>query len=138
MAKKEIDLIINDEARKIPFTHFIAIPLQEKNFVNKYMAFKDQVLKNHFKSKGFSDSLFILENRLHLTLFTLKLYSQKEKEKAVQILESSQAKLYELAETRTVNFRIKGVESMNHNPSKVNVLYAVPIDTARLSKICGI
>ncbi|CAG8467693.1 10631_t:CDS:2, partial [Racocetra fulgida] len=70
------------------------------------------------------ESMFIKPPSLHLTLGVLNLHAQEDIEGAVQLLKSLNAEIYDLVGTRSIVAKLLGIEVMENNPAKANVLYA--------------
>ena len=120
-AKQRIDVIIWSNRFKEGITHFVAIRLNYASVMESFEAFKVDVLH---KIKGVDKNLFQIPQKLHLTLPVFYLFSFEEEAMARKAIEESLevAKL-KLGSTSAM-IHLKGLECMNDDYSRVNVLYA--------------
>ena len=169
--------MVSSARKKMPFTHFVSIPLTTPNVKTCFNQFKTEVLQF---SRGVSscmlvcrkslhvqlrhcfqaidEGLFQYPEKLHLTIGTLVLLTDDERVRAAQTLQSCKSRFrYEsynisifLAFVSSVSFffyrdiigtspievQIQGVEYMNDDPEKVDVLYGKCIENSgRLQKL---
>jgi len=108
------------------YTHFIGIPLNTKNFIEKFEFFKNTILEEEFKD--ISENLFQNENRLHFTICLLNLNSDKEIKEVKNSLLESQKEFDKILQGEDLfvdfdKFEIFGSES------KSRVLYTKPSTT---------
>lgn len=69
------------------FTHFLSIPLNKKEIIDKYISFKNDVLEKYNKTThNIDESLFQIPCKLHLTIGILKLFDDNDKEHAIEAL----------------------------------------------------
>ena len=112
--KTSLDVILENAKRLSSFTHFISIPLND-NVISKNMnKWKRKVLR---KCNEFDESVFVLSERFHLTLFMLKLFSQKDVNTVASILDRV------VSEIEQFDLKIGGLEIMNDDPSSADVVY---------------
>ena len=112
--KTSLDVILENAKRLSSFTHFISIPLND-NVISKNMnKWKQNVLR---KCNEFDKSVFVLSERFHVTLFMLKLFSQKDADTVASILDRV------VSEIEQFDLKIGGLEIMNDDPSAANVVY---------------
>jgi len=76
--------------KKIHYTHFLSIPLNTKEIIDKFNSFKVDVLEKYgWRSKtayNIDESLFQNPVKLHLTIGMLKLLDINEKTRAIDAL----------------------------------------------------
>ncbi|BFZ00513.1 hypothetical protein BsWGS_03552 [Bradybaena similaris] len=124
-AKTRIDVLIDSARQRQPFTHFLSIPINSDEVVMGFEDFKLKVLANFEGDRGLDSSLFQNPKKLHLTIGTLVLLSDKEIDKAASLLHSCQAELIEpILRGQRLEVQVKGLEYMNDDPAAVDVLYA--------------
>lgn len=86
-ARNRIDLLVESSRKKVQFTHFLSIPLTDKNIIDAFREFKNDVI--HKTGKGarrVNEKIFQNEERLHLTLDVLKLMDENERQAAAKKL----------------------------------------------------
>ena len=129
-AKKRIEVIIWSNRPKEAATHFISIPLNVPQLMSGLEEFRSQVWRECSRSEGMNKILFQIPGKMHLTLVMLRLFSSEEEERAVSEIREKLAALKD--EFGSLQFPVKlcGVESMNDDPSAVDVLYAKIIDSS--------
>ncbi|GIX75657.1 activating signal cointegrator 1 complex subunit 1 [Caerostris darwini] len=109
--------------RMMEFTHFISIPMNDQNIQEKFLHFKNDVLRTCKGSQGIEDNIFVSPAKLHLTIAMLTLLTKQEKEKATSILQNCKNYILNLLSGKPLNIEVKGVEYMNDEPEEVTVLY---------------
>lgn len=86
-ARNRIDLLIEALKKKMRCTHFLSIPLNKKGIIDKYISFKNDILKKYNKTThNIDEFLFQTPSKLHLTIGMLKLFDDNEKKSAVDAL----------------------------------------------------
>lgn len=124
-AKIRIDSIVDGARQKTQFTHFLSIPLNDQACKNGFLDFKDAILRSCDKDRGVDGGIFQNEDKLHLTIGTLVILNQSERNKAKDILQECQTSVIEpLLHQNSFQVTVEGIEYMNDDPSEVNVLYA--------------
>ncbi|XP_024883318.1 activating signal cointegrator 1 complex subunit 1 isoform X4 [Temnothorax curvispinosus] len=143
-ARHRIDLLIEASKKKIHYTHFLSIPLNKKEIIDKYISFKNGVLKNydtynlHTKSTyNIDESLFQTPAKLHLTIGMLKLFDDNDKQHAIDALKECKEYIIEpiLEETGPINVQLQGVACMNDDPTDVKVLFAQVTHNEKLQEL---
>ncbi|KAF8765064.1 Activating signal cointegrator 1 complex like protein [Argiope bruennichi] len=123
-AYHRIENIVEDVRwRVMEYTHFISIPMNDENIIEKYLKFKDDVLRTCRGSTGISEQIFISPAELHLTIVMLTLLTKREKEEAAAILQKTRNEILQLLDRKPLQIEIKGVEYMNDEPEEVRILY---------------
>eukprot|EP01087_Luapelamoeba_hula_P000378 TRINITY_DN10272_c0_g1_i1.p1 TRINITY_DN10272_c0_g1~~TRINITY_DN10272_c0_g1_i1.p1 ORF type:complete len:252 (-),score=43.29 TRINITY_DN10272_c0_g1_i1:636-1391(-) len=84
-AKRRIDEVLQQSREKLPFTHFISMPLT--SLKGSVKTFYDELLSGFTSAntRGFDDSLLLPPAQLHITLLMLKLYSPEEVQRVCQV-----------------------------------------------------
>ena len=72
-------------------------------------------------TRGLDETVFQTPSLLHLTIGTLALMDEAERQKAKEVLELAIA---EFKTDNKLNIEIKGLEIMNDDPGEVDVVYA--------------
>lgn len=86
-ARHRIDLLVEASRKKIRYTHFLSIPLNTEEIIDKYQSFKNDLLEKYGKTPyNINESLFQMESKLHLTIGMLKLLDDNEKMQAADAL----------------------------------------------------
>ena len=127
-AKTRIDFIIESNKHKVPYTHFISIPLDMSSLLESTTSLVSG-LKDDFVSESsrVHSSIFQRPEKLHLTVVMLRLYGDDDIKKATETLKKCSKFVEENFSGSTSDFdcriHIKGMQIMNDDPSRVNVLY---------------
>lgn len=80
-------MLIEASKKKIHYTHFLSIPLNKEDIIDKYISFKNDVLEKYSKTTyNIDESLFQTPSKLHLTIGMLKLFDDYEKQHAFDAL----------------------------------------------------
>ncbi|GBL96571.1 Activating signal cointegrator 1 complex subunit 1 [Araneus ventricosus] len=123
-AYHRIENIVEDMRwRFAEYTHFISIPMNDENIAEKYLNFKNDVLRTCRGSRGISESIFVNPAELHLTIVMLTLLTKREKEEAAAMLQQTKNQIQQLLDGKPLKIEIKGVEYMNDEPEEVRILY---------------
>lgn len=86
-ARHRINLLMEASRKKIKFTHFLSIPLNDGHVIMKFNMFKNEVLTNSGKtSRGVDETIFQTPSKLHLTIGVMKLLDDAERNQAVEAL----------------------------------------------------
>lgn len=124
-AKTRIDILVESGRQKIPFTHFLSLPVQHPEIAENYEIFKTEVLESCTGDRGLDHTIFQRASKLHLTIGILTLACQAEIEQAQAVLQRCQDTLVRpILGSQPLNIQIKGLEYMNDDPDQVDVLYA--------------
>jgi len=136
-ACSRILLIVESSRSKMDQTHFISIPLNSKVMQEAQISFVNDVLKLNCdneceKSKKLSSSqrvidetIFQTPSLLHLTIGTLSLMDNRERQKACELLEDcKETIIIPLIGTSGLKIEVSGLEIMNDDPAEVDVVYA--------------
>ncbi|MGH0150912.1 UNVERIFIED_CONTAM: hypothetical protein FKN15_050390 [Acipenser sinensis] len=82
-----IEVLMESFRMKQPFTHFLSFALNQPEIQERYLQFKEEVLKNCSQDNGVDGSIFQNPAKLHLTIGTLSLLNEKEVTKACELLQ---------------------------------------------------
>lgn len=136
-AANRIDVIVATARQKQPFTHFLSIPVNTASVQENFLRFKSSVLETVEDVYGLDETIFQTETLLHLTVGTMALLDERERDLARQILmECKETIIKPLLGDRTLEFSIEGLEIMNDDPGDVDVLYGkVHDDSGALQSI---
>ncbi|XP_045471368.1 activating signal cointegrator 1 complex subunit 1-like isoform X2 [Harmonia axyridis] len=119
-AKEQIFSFLADIRNQTPPLQFISIPLLSDEIKLSFEKFKKNILDEHHK--GVEESIFQNPLKLHLTLAVFTLLNDQEKQQAVEVLEELKNMFHKIKTPLIIN--VKGLNCMNNNYSKVDVLYA--------------
>lgn len=136
-AANRIDVMVAAARNKQPFTHFISIPVNMNHVKEAFLGFKKEVLESCDSVRGLDETIFQTETLLHLTVGTMALLDQRERDLARELLMDckEQVVLPALGEG-SLKFEVTGLEYMNDDPGEVDVLYAgVKDDSGTLQKV---
>ena len=126
-ARRRINLLIAASRKRLTYTHFLSIPLNEGHVIMKFNMFKNDVLTNSGKtSKGVDETIFQIPSKLHLTLGVLTLLDDAEINQAIEALNYCKEHVVKplIKKYGQIQIRIKGTEIMNDDPTDAKVLYA--------------
>lgn len=124
-ARRRINIIVMSSRMKQRSTHFISIPMNNSEIMQRFEEFKVSVLRECGQSRGLEESIFIRAQKLHLTLGVMCLMDNTERLFASNLLTEAKDKIIRpLLEGHTpLKIRLKGLSYMNDDPSQMNVLY---------------
>jgi len=122
MACNRIDSIVSSARQRQGFTHFISVPCNSQELQNSFKDFQTSVMEScGSDTRGLDETVFQTPSLLHLTIGTLALMDEAERQKAKEVLELAIA---EFKTDNKLNIEIKGLEIMNDDPGEVDVVYA--------------
>jgi len=123
-AANRIDVMVEAARSKQPFTHFISIPVNVDHVQQAFKAFKKEVLESCNSVRGLDETIFQTPSLLHLTVGTMALMDDREREIAREILTDCKEDLIiPLTKGKCLKFEVSGLEYMNDDPAEVDVLY---------------
>ena len=124
-AANRIDVMVAAARNKQPFTHFISIPVNMEHVKERFLQFKSEVLQSCQNVRGVDETIFQTETLLHLTVGTMALLDQRERDLAREILmDCKEHVVLPSVGGNGLEFEITGLEHMNDDPAEVDVLYA--------------
>ncbi|KAL1920526.1 uncharacterized protein VTP21DRAFT_903 [Calcarisporiella thermophila] len=132
-AKLRIEDIIERSRSKIPFTHFISLPLSDPALIRRISTLHGDILA--LNVRGLDSTILVPTGSLHITVGMLRLLSQKEIEGCVRLLKESAQEIYDAVGTRSVRVNVEGVRVMETDPSNAHVLYA-KVEGEAMEKLC--
>ncbi|XP_076652158.1 activating signal cointegrator 1 complex subunit 1 [Halictus rubicundus] len=130
-ARRRIDLLIIAARKKLHYTHFLSIPLNEDHITMKFNEFKNDILTNSGKtSRGVDENIFQTPSKLHMTIGMLKLLDDVEKEQAIKALDYCKENIVMPAIKKygQIPICLQGISIMNDDLEKIKVLYAKVVD----------
>eukprot|EP00040_Diaphanoeca_grandis_P031984 m.192634 g.192634 ORF g.192634 m.192634 type:complete len:359 (-) comp32475_c4_seq2:558-1634(-) len=119
--RTRIELLVESALKSAGVTHFLSIPLMGPDFESGLTTFKEQAMD--VRSRGISDEIFVNHQKLHLTLGTLKMYSDAQIKQAGALLTECTKEIRRHLGGNP-HILVRGVNYMNDDPSNVDVLYA--------------
>jgi len=130
-AANRIDVMVASGRNKQPFTHFISLPVNMEHVKKGFLEFKNEVLSSCHNVRGVDETIFQTESLLHLTVGTMALLDQRERDMARELLMDCKEQIVLPAVGENgLEFEITGLEYMNDDPGEVDVLYAGVRDTS--------
>ena len=124
LAANRIDVIVATARQRQPFTHFLSIPVNTGAVQENFLDFKRDVLGTLEEVPGLDETIFQTETLLHLTVGTMALLDQRERELARELLmDCNDSIIQPLLKGCSLEFSIEGLEIMNDDPAEVDVLY---------------
>jgi len=136
-AANRIDILVAGARNKEPFTHFISIPVNMEKIQKAFLSFKEEVLESCKSVRGLDKTIFQTETLLHLTVGTMALLDERERNMARELLmDCKEQILLPCIGDGGMEFELTGLEYMNDDPGEVDVLYAGVRDkTGTLQKV---
>lgn len=119
--RQRIDMILRSARSKMRPTHFVGVPFQSPELLEKYKEFTETLTK--FTMPGFREDMLTSPQKLHVTFNTLTLLDDSDRKRAISILE-------EFLKTHRHEFKdltatVHGLNSFQINKlNKCHVLYA--------------
>ena len=92
-ACNRIDSIVSSARQRQGFTHFFSIPMNHPQIQKSFLKFKESVMSQCESRRGIDESVFQIPALLHMTLGTLALMDDVERQDAAEILHLSVEKL---------------------------------------------
>jgi len=131
-----IDMMVISARQKHEFTHFISLPVNSQQMQESFQAFKREVLENCSEGRGIEESIFQTSSLLHLTVGTMVLMDDRERNIAREILQDCKDTIILPKHGDTpFEVEISGLEIMNDDPGEVDVLYAKVNKSQELQQI---
>lgn len=123
-ARIKIELLVEQARKKVAFTHFLSMPLNNSTIQERFLEFKKEVLEKCGDCRGIDETIFQNPAKLHLTLCVMVLADERERHQAVDILNTCPNSVFRkyLAGER-LKVEMRGIEYMNDDPGEVDVLY---------------
>lgn len=127
-AHSQLALLAATIRKRQPFTHFVSVPLADAGLKTRYLQFQEDVLGRCQRGSGVDHELFQKASKLHLTIGTLVLLNDRERQKAADTLLACKPAIMDLVGRQGLTVQIRGVEYMNDDPACVDVLYGRCVD----------
>ncbi|PVD18764.1 hypothetical protein C0Q70_21316 [Pomacea canaliculata] len=123
-AKTRIEVLVDSARQRLPFTHFLSIPVQGEDVVEKFEDFKFQVIEDKRDSR-IDATIFQNPQKLHLTIGTMVLLGESEIQQARNLLHDCYIHyISPILNQEPLMVDVQGLEYMNDDPGAVDVLYA--------------
>ncbi|KAF5305209.1 hypothetical protein FQA39_LY09297 [Lamprigera yunnana] len=124
-ARQQMHSVIGAIREHLSPTQFIQIPVNSEEIKRNFEQFKKEILTGD-PIPGVEESIFQSPIKLHLTIAVSVLLSDSEKEEAIAALNTCKSEIIEpfLFTKGHLKIKVTGIDCMNDNFSKVNVLYA--------------
>ncbi|KAJ1679982.1 activating signal cointegrator 1 complex subunit [Spiromyces aspiralis] len=154
-AETRIGQIVAENLHKVPYTHFISIPISDSSIQRRVRSLQTEIQAMHKQraastasksetsdsqnvSAVMANCIMSPQNpgSLHLTLGMLRLLNQKEVENAVRVLKSLSQEIYDMVGTRSLRATLRGVKVMGNDPKKCRILYIGVEDNEKLREVC--
>lgn len=128
-AANRIDVMVAAARNKISFTHFISLPLNSTELQKSFCEFREDVLDKCGGVRGLDPTIFQTPSLLHLTIGTMALLDERERDLARTILQDCKEEVViPLLGESGITITLGGLEYMNDDPAEVDVLYAKIVD----------
>ncbi|CAH0557145.1 unnamed protein product [Brassicogethes aeneus] len=124
-AANELVSAIGQTRKQILATHFISIPLLSTEIQENFNKFKPRLTVLEIEGiENMEECIFISPLKLHLTLTVFCLF-EEELHEATKALQEYKEKFVSLFKKYgSLKIKVEGINIMNNNPKKVDVLYA--------------
>jgi len=130
-----IDAMVLACRQKQPFTHFVSLPINSTSMQKAFHQFKQDVLEECEGIQGIDETIFQTSTLLHLTVATMVLTDDRERQLARELLEKCNEEIImPLQNGQPFEVDIVGLEIMNDDPSVVDVLYAKVVNCDKLQQ----
>ncbi|KAH7832021.1 putative KH domain containing protein [Monocercomonoides exilis] len=123
-AHSMISLEIEHSKEVFHYTHFINIPLGfDPAFIECLTEFRENILLENAHARGMDESIVLQPWRMHLTLLTMKAFTDEDEAKIQSIFAQSVNEIAEIIGDEPLKIHLKGIELMNDDPTECHVLY---------------
>ncbi|KAF2884275.1 hypothetical protein ILUMI_21896 [Ignelater luminosus] len=124
-ARETIQSVASEIREKQIAAQFISIPVHSEEVQRNFEQFKSEILSGD-PIQGVDGTIFQSSLKLHLTVVVFALMDNLEKSEAITTLNDCKTEFISplLAETGPLKIKVSGIDCMNDNLEKVNVLYA--------------
>jgi hypothetical protein len=120
-AKAQLELLLEEQEERLPFTHFLSLPLATPELMDRVDEFQDHSVQ----AGAVDESMFMPSKRLHFTVCMLKLHSDE----LVNVCKRALQKFdYRAALPTPLTARLRGLHIMNDDKAAVDVVFTT--DTA--------
>ncbi|KAJ1961679.1 activating signal cointegrator 1 complex subunit [Dipsacomyces acuminosporus] len=138
-AEQLIANVVKENIHRVPYTHFLSLPISDLDVQRKVKGFQDDVSKEFFRN--LKDSSFIDPVKLHITVGMLRLLTPEEVRQAVELLKSLYKDIYDVLDSKALVVSLNKPSSMEANPAKTRIVYLQVEDfdqAERLERVCNL
>ncbi|KAJ2745464.1 activating signal cointegrator 1 complex subunit [Coemansia sp. BCRC 34301] len=140
-ACQRIQQIVDANIQKMPYTHFLSLPISDMDVQRQVGTLQDDV--RHHLPRNLIHSSMCVPATLHITIGMLRLPGPAEITKAADLLKSLQPQVYGVLNDRPLVIKIGGLAAMEANPAKARTIYAGAQDFStvgddRLVRVCEV
>uniref|UniRef100_A0A0R3RY76 KH domain-containing protein n=1 Tax=Elaeophora elaphi TaxID=1147741 RepID=A0A0R3RY76_9BILA len=134
--RDRIHLIMHGARGKAAYTHFVSIPMTHETIKDSFVKFVNTIRNDEELSDSCKEeTVFQQSNKLHLTITMLSLLDTDDEKSVSNSLETViNTRVREILSGKPLEVEVKGLEIMNDDPTRVNVLYAL-ISSDRLTNV---
>ena len=142
-AESMVKQIVEKFMFKIPYTHFISIPINDDRVGRKVQDLQTRILSEFSNGGSIRKEWMIPVAKLHLTLGVLRLLNQEQIEKAIKLLKSLKSEIYDMLGAHPLLSELQELKTMQDNPEKaLHVLYIGVKDikdslSSSIEKVCN-
>ncbi|KAJ1733966.1 activating signal cointegrator 1 complex subunit [Coemansia biformis] len=131
--------IVDANISKVPYTHFVSIPIADQAVQRKVGEFQRDAEGGLLRAVA--SSSFVRPGSLHITLGMLRLLTPADVAEAVKLLKSLEEDIRQLLGSRPLVVKIGQLAAMESDPAKARVIYAraedfEDQDKGRLQRLC--
>ncbi|CAG9535086.1 unnamed protein product [Cercopithifilaria johnstoni] len=125
--RDRIQLIIHEARGRASYTHFVSIPMTHEIIKDSFLKFVNTIKNDEELPDSCREETVFQESRkLHLTITMLSLLDTNEEKSVSNSLETViNTHVREVLSGEPLEVEVKGLEIMNDDPTRVNVLYAL-------------
>ncbi|VDK79432.1 unnamed protein product [Litomosoides sigmodontis] len=125
--RDRIQLLIHGARDRASYTHFVSIPMTHETIKESFLKFVNTVKNDEELSESCRDETVFQESRkLHLTITMLSLLDTDEEKLVSNSLGTViNTRVKEILDGKPLEVKVKGLEIMNDDPTRVNVVYAL-------------
>ncbi|KAJ2603662.1 activating signal cointegrator 1 complex subunit [Coemansia sp. RSA 1722] len=138
-AEQMIEQIVQENIHKVPYTHFISLPISDIDVQRKVKQFQDDVAQEFLRDVDCKT--FVDPGSLHITVGMLRLLTNAQVTSAVEYLKSLHTQIYDILGTRSLVVNVGRLRTMEKNPAKARILYTLAEDFEfsdhRLQRLCS-
>eukprot|EP01061_Rhynchopus_euleeides_P007100 TRINITY_DN16084_c0_g1_i1.p1 TRINITY_DN16084_c0_g1~~TRINITY_DN16084_c0_g1_i1.p1 ORF type:complete len:436 (+),score=175.36 TRINITY_DN16084_c0_g1_i1:104-1309(+) len=122
-ARGRIEYIVESSREKLPYTHFLSIPLDMASLQPRVSSLLQEIRTKHCGGAcNIEPAMVQKEAKLHLTVLMLRLYGEDSLKKAAASLRKCQTMIQQIF-TEADKLHVLGVDCMNDDPTQVHVAY---------------
>ncbi|KAJ2766828.1 activating signal cointegrator 1 complex subunit [Coemansia nantahalensis] len=138
-AQALIEQLVSSSMDKVPYTHFISLPLTDTDVQRRVGDFKRDVGQGALRAV--SAGSFSRPGSLHITLGMLRLLTPAEVTRAAELLKSLDDEIRQILDSRQLVVTVGRLAVMEADPARARVVYACvedyeDRDQGRLQRVC--